>query len=61
MPVKMDEWEKGTVVDVIGSRVLVTSSHPLRSDALIPLQIEKLSLFHSMELMGLIRLYAGGR
>jgi len=60
MPVKMDELGEGTVVDVIGSRVLVDFNAPLAGQTLeYHYKIEEMVTEPLEELKGLIRLYAG--
>ncbi len=60
MPVKMDELGEGTVVDVIGSRVLVDFNAPLAGQTLsYHYKIEEVVTDPLEELKGLIRLYAG--
>jgi len=60
MPVKMDELGEGTVVDVIGSRVLVDFNAPLAGQTLeYHYKIEEVVTEPLEELKGLIRLYAG--
>lgn len=60
MPVKMEEQGEGTVVDVIGSRVLVDFNAPLAGQTLeYHYKIEEVVTEPLEELKGLIRLYAG--
>jgi FKBP-type peptidyl-prolyl cis-trans isomerase SlyD len=60
MPVKMDELGEGTVVDVIGSRVIVDFNAPLAGQTLsYHYKIEEVVTDPLEELKGLIRLYAG--
>ena len=60
MPVKMDELGEGTVVDVIGNRVIVDFNAPLAGQTLIyHYKIEEVVTDPLEELKGLIRLYAG--
>ena len=60
MPVKMDELGDGTVVDVIGSRVIVDFNAPLAGQTLVyHYKIEEVVKDPLEELKGLIRLYAG--
>ncbi|MEI7857572.1 MAG: peptidylprolyl isomerase [Methanomicrobiales archaeon] len=60
MPVKMDDLGEGTVVDVIGSRVLVDFNAPLAGQTLVyHYKIEEVVTEPLEELKGLIRLYAG--
>jgi len=60
MPVKMEELGEGTVVDVIGSRVIVDFNAPLAGQTLVyHYQIEEVVKDPLEELKGIIRLYAG--
>jgi FKBP-type peptidyl-prolyl cis-trans isomerase SlyD len=60
MPVKMEELGEGTVVDVIGNRVIVDFNAPLAGQTLIyHYKIEEVVTDPLEELKGLIRLYAG--
>ncbi|MFA6226381.1 MAG: FKBP-type peptidyl-prolyl cis-trans isomerase [Methanoregula sp.] len=60
MPVKMDELGEGTVVDVIGNRVIVDFNAPLAGQTLIyHYKIEEVVKDPLEQLKGLIRLYAG--
>ena len=60
MPVKMDEMGEGTVVDVIGSKVIVDFNPPLAGQTLVyHYKIEEIVTDSLEELKGLVRLYAG--
>jgi FKBP-type peptidyl-prolyl cis-trans isomerase SlyD len=60
MPVKMEEHGEGTVVDVIGNRVIVDFNAPLAGQTLVyHYKIEEEVTDPLEELKGLIRLYAG--
>ncbi|MEI8331654.1 MAG: peptidylprolyl isomerase [Methanomicrobiales archaeon] len=60
MPVKMDELGEGTVVDVIGNRVIVDFNAPLAGQTLVyHYKIEEAVKDPLAQLKGLIRLYAG--
>jgi FKBP-type peptidyl-prolyl cis-trans isomerase SlyD len=60
MPVKMDELGEGTVVDVIGNRVIVDFNAPLAGQTLVyHYKIEDVVKDPLAQLKGLIRLYAG--
>jgi FKBP-type peptidyl-prolyl cis-trans isomerase SlyD len=60
MPVKMDELGEGTVVDVIGNRVIVDFNAPLAGQTLVyHYHIEEMVTDPLGQLKGLIRLYAG--
>ena len=60
MPVKMEELGEGTVVDVIGSRVIVDFNAPLAGQTLVyHYKIEEVVKDPLEELKGIIRLYAG--
>ncbi len=60
MPVKMDELGEGTVVDVIGNRVVVDFNAPLAGQTLVyHYKIEEVVKDPLAQLKGLIRLYAG--
>jgi FKBP-type peptidyl-prolyl cis-trans isomerase SlyD len=60
MPVKMDEMGEGTVVDVIGSKVIVDFNAPLAGQTLSYHYIIEEDVTDSLEqLKGLVRLYAG--
>jgi FKBP-type peptidyl-prolyl cis-trans isomerase SlyD len=60
MPVKMDEMGEGTVVDVIGSKVIVDFNPPLAGQTLVyHYKIEEIVTDPLEELKGLVRLYAG--
>ena len=60
MPVKIDEQGEGTVVDVIGSRVIVDFNPALAGQALTyQYTIDELVTEPLDQLKGLIRLYAG--
>jgi len=60
MPVKMDELGEGTVVDVIGNRVIVDFNAPLAGQTLVyHYKIEEVVKDPLAQLKGLIRLYAG--
>ena len=60
MPVKMDELGDGTVVDVIGNRVIVDFNAPLAGQTLVyHYKIEEVLKDPLAQLKGLIRLYAG--
>ena len=60
MPVKIDEQGEGTVVDVIGSRVIVDFNAPLAGQTLTyNYKIEEVVKEPLDQLKGLVRLYAG--
>jgi FKBP-type peptidyl-prolyl cis-trans isomerase SlyD len=60
MPVKIDEQGEGTVVDVIGSRVIVDFNAPLAGQTLTyKYTIEEVVKEPLDQLKGLVRLYAG--
>jgi FKBP-type peptidyl-prolyl cis-trans isomerase SlyD len=60
MPVKIDEQGEGTVVDVIGSRVIVDFNAPLAGQTLTyHYTIEEKVTDPLEQLKGLVRLYAG--
>jgi FKBP-type peptidyl-prolyl cis-trans isomerase SlyD len=60
MPVKMDEMGEGTVVDVIGSKVIVDFNAPLAGQTLsYHYTIEEEVTDPLEQLKGLVRLYAG--
>ncbi len=60
MPVKIDEQGEGTVVDVIGSRVIVDFNPPLAGQTLTyRYTIEEKVTDPLEQLKGLVRLYAG--
>nr|WP_319375567.1 peptidylprolyl isomerase [uncultured Methanoregula sp.] len=60
MPVKMEELGEGTVVDVIGSRVLVDFNAPLAGQTLTySYKIEEKVSEPLEQFKGLVRLYAG--
>ena len=60
MPVKMEETGEGTVVDVIGSKVIVDFNPPLAGQTLsYHYKIEEVVTDPLEELKGLVRLYAG--
>jgi FKBP-type peptidyl-prolyl cis-trans isomerase SlyD len=60
MPVKMDEMGEGTVVDVIGSKVIVDFNAPLAGQMLsYHYTIEEIVTDPLEQLKGLVRLYAG--
>ena len=60
MPVKMEEIGEGTVVDVIGSKVIVDFNPPLAGQTLsYHYKIEEAVTDPLEELKGLVRLYAG--
>ena len=60
MPVKIDEQGEGTVVDVIGSRVIVDFNAPLAGQTLTyKYKIEEIVKEPLDQLKGLVRLYAG--
>jgi FKBP-type peptidyl-prolyl cis-trans isomerase SlyD len=60
MPVKIEEQGEGTVVDVIGSRVIVDFNPPLAGQTLsYHYKIEEKVLDPIEQLKGLVRLYAG--
>lgn len=60
MPVKIDEQGEGTVVDVIGSRVIVDFNAPLAGQTLTyKYKIEEVVKEPLAQLKGLVRLYAG--
>jgi FKBP-type peptidyl-prolyl cis-trans isomerase SlyD len=60
MPVKMDEMGEGTVVDVIGSKVIVDFNAPLAGQTLSYHYTIEADVTDSLEqLKGLVRLYAG--
>lgn len=60
MPVKMDEMGEGTVVDVIGSKVIVDFNAPLAGQTLSYLYTIEEEVTDPLEqLKGLVRLYAG--
>jgi len=60
MPVKMEELGEGTVVDVIGNRVIVDFNAPLAGQTLsYHYKIEEVVTDPLEELKGIIRLYAG--
>jgi FKBP-type peptidyl-prolyl cis-trans isomerase SlyD len=60
MPVKMEELGEGTVVDVIGSRVLVDFNAPLAGQTLTySYKIEEKVTEPLEQFKGLVRLYAG--
>jgi FKBP-type peptidyl-prolyl cis-trans isomerase SlyD len=60
MPVKMDDMGEGTVVDLIGSRVIVDFNPPLAGQTLsYHYKIEEIVTDPLEEIKGLVRLYAG--
>jgi FKBP-type peptidyl-prolyl cis-trans isomerase SlyD len=60
MPVKLEEQGEGTVVDVIGSRVIVDFNAPLAGQVLTyKYKIEEIVKDPLEQLKGLVRLYAG--
>jgi FKBP-type peptidyl-prolyl cis-trans isomerase SlyD len=60
MPVKIDEQGEGTVVDVIGARVIVDFNAPLAGQTLTyTYKIEEKRTDPLDQLKGLVRLYAG--
>jgi FKBP-type peptidyl-prolyl cis-trans isomerase SlyD len=60
MPVKLEEMGEGTVVDVIGSRVIVDFNAPLAGQTLTyQYKIEEIVKDPLEQLKGLVRLYAG--
>ena len=60
MPVKMEEMGEGTVVDVIGSKVIVDFNAPLAGQTLTySYKIEEIVKDPLDQLKGLVRLYAG--
>ena len=60
MPVKMEDMGEGTVVDVIGSKVIVDFNPPLAGQTLLyHYKIEEIVTDPLEELKGLVRLYAG--
>jgi len=60
MPVKMEDMGEGTVVDVIGSKVIVDFNPPLAGQTLsYHYKIEEIVTDPLEELKGLVRLYAG--
>jgi FKBP-type peptidyl-prolyl cis-trans isomerase SlyD len=60
MPVKIEEMGEGTVVDVIGSKVIVDFNPPLAGQTLsYHYKIEEIVTDPLEELKGLVRLYAG--
>ena len=60
MPVKMEDMGEGTVVDVIGSKVIVDFNPPLAGQTLsYHYKIEDIVTDPLEELKGLVRLYAG--
>ncbi len=60
MPVKIEEQGEGTVVDVIGSRVIVDFNAPLAGQTLTyKYKIEEVVKEPLDQLKGLVRLYAG--
>ena len=60
MPVKIEEQGEGTVVDVIGSRVIVDFNAPLAGQTLTyKYKIEEVVKEPLAQLKGLVRLYAG--
>ncbi|MDD1697217.1 MAG: peptidylprolyl isomerase [Methanoregula sp.] len=60
MPVKMDEMGEGTVVDVIGSKVIVDFNAPLAGQTLSYHYTIEEDVTDSLgQLQGLVRLYAG--
>ena len=60
MPVKIEEQGEGTVVDVIGSRVIVDFNAPLAGQTLTyTYKIEEKVAEPLEQLKGLVRLYAG--
>ncbi len=60
MPVKLEEMGEGTVVDVIGTKVIVDFNSPLAGQTLnYTYKIEKVLSEPLEELKGLIRLYSG--
>ena len=60
MPVKIEEQGEGTVVDVIGSRVIVDFNAPLAGQVLTyKYKIEEIVKDPLDQLKGLVRLYAG--
>lgn len=60
MPVKLEEMGEGTVVDVIGSRVIVDFNAPLAGQTLVyKYKVEELVSSPLDQLKGLIHLYAG--
>lgn len=60
MPVKMEEMGEGTVVDVIGAKVIVDFNPPLAGQTLsYHYMIEEIVTDPLEEIKGLVRLYAG--
>jgi FKBP-type peptidyl-prolyl cis-trans isomerase SlyD len=60
MPVKMEEMGEGTVVDVIGTKVIVDFNPPLAGQTLsYHYKIEEIVTDPLEEIKGLVRLYAG--
>jgi FKBP-type peptidyl-prolyl cis-trans isomerase SlyD len=60
MPVKLEEMGEGTVVDVIGSKVIVDFNAPLAGQTLTyAYKIEEIVKDPLDQLKGLVRLYAG--
>jgi FKBP-type peptidyl-prolyl cis-trans isomerase SlyD len=60
MPVKIEDMGEGTVVDVIGSKVIVDFNPPLAGQTLsYHYKIEEIVTDPLEELKGLVRLYAG--
>jgi len=60
MPVKLEEMGEGTVVDVIGSKVIVDFNAPLAGQTLTyKYKIEEIVKDPLDQLKGLVRLYAG--
>ena len=60
MPVKLDEEGEGTVVDVIGSKVIVDFNPPLAGQTLTyEYKIEEMVTEPLDQLRGIVRLYAG--
>jgi FKBP-type peptidyl-prolyl cis-trans isomerase SlyD len=60
MPVKIEEMGEGTVVDVIGSRVIVDFNPPLAGQTLVySYKIEEIVEEPLEQFKGLVRLYAG--
>jgi FKBP-type peptidyl-prolyl cis-trans isomerase SlyD len=60
MPVKIEEMGEGTVVDVIGAKVIVDFNPPLAGQTLsYHYKIEEIVTDPLEELKGLVRLYAG--
>jgi FKBP-type peptidyl-prolyl cis-trans isomerase SlyD len=60
MPVKMEEMGEGTVVDVIGAKVIVDFNPPLAGQTLsYHYTIEEIVTDPLEEIKGLVRLYAG--